>query len=97
MFNGKENLKNLGERGFLLRSLMTIFILQFITVFFQVFSCQSIIRNEKELEKITLICSNATNSFNETGKLALATFLALLVPSSSQMKSGSSESKSKEE
>lgn len=85
-----RDLENSSERRFLLRALMAIFILQFATVFFQFFSCQSAIKSDKDVEKITMVCSNATNSFNETGKLALATFLALLVPSSSQVRSDSS-------
>jgi hypothetical protein len=72
------------ERAFLIRALMGIFILQFATVGYQTFSCQSAVQSGKDSDKVTLICNNAANSFNETGKLALTTFLALLVPSASQ-------------
>ena len=68
------------ERAFLVRALMGIFILQFATIGFQTYSCQSAIRNIKESDKVSTICESASESFNETGKLALATFLALLVP-----------------
>lgn len=75
---------NFNERSFLLRALVTVFVVQFATVFYQIYSCQTAINSRKEVEKVTLICSNASNSFNETGKIALATFLALLVPAGPQ-------------
>jgi hypothetical protein len=77
-------LKQFNERAFLIRALVGIFVLQFATVGYQTFSCQRAANNAKESERVTLICNNAANSFNETGKLALTTFLALLVPSAGQ-------------
>lgn len=76
--------RNLSEREFLIRALVGVFALQFLTVGYQTYSCQVASSKVKESERVALICNNASNSFNETGKLALATFLALLVPSSSQ-------------
>lgn len=58
--------------------------MQFATVGYQTFSCQNAVQTSKDSDKVTLVCNNASSSFNETGKLALTTFLALLVPSSSQ-------------
>lgn len=72
------------ERAFLIRALVGIFLVQFATVGYQVFSCQSAVQSGKESEKIALVCNSAASNFNETGKLALTTFLALLVPSSAQ-------------
>ena len=72
------------ERAFLIRALAGIFVMQFITVGYQTWSCQSSADLNKDSTQVTLICNNATNSFNETGKLALTTILALLVPSSGQ-------------
>lgn len=72
------------ERAFLIRALAGIFVVQFITVGYQTWSCQSSAAKNKDSAQVTLICNNATNSFNETGKLALTTILALLVPSSGQ-------------
>lgn len=77
-------LSKFNERAFLIRALVGIFLVQFATVGYQTFSCQSAVQTSKETDKVTLICNNAANSFNETGKLALTTFLALLVPSASQ-------------
>lgn len=77
-------LKQFNERAFLIRALVGIFVLQFATVGYQTFSCQRAANNAKESERVTLICNNAATSFNETGKLALTTFLALLVPSAAQ-------------
>lgn len=73
------------ERGFLLKALMGVFLVQFATVFYQIHSCQTAIRSPREAEKVAVICANASSSFTETGKLALTTFLALLVPSASQV------------
>ena len=72
------------ERAFLIRALAGIFLGQFITVGYQTWSCQSSAAKNRESTQVTLICNNATNTFNETGKLALTTILALLVPSSGQ-------------
>lgn len=83
------------ERAFLIRALMGIFIIQFVTVGYQIYACQSATKSVRELEKVTLMCQNASNSFNETGKLALATFLALLVPSGATPTNTSSRSKTK--
>jgi hypothetical protein len=69
------------ERAFLIRCLAGIFLIQFATVGYLAYSCQASLGKENETEKVNLICGNASNSFNETGKLALATILALLVPS----------------
>lgn len=77
-------LKQFNERAFLIRALVGIFVLQFATVGYQTFSCQRAANNSQESERVTLICNNAATSFNETGKLALTTFLALLVPSAAQ-------------
>lgn len=77
-------LKQFNERAFLIRALVGIFVLQFATVGYQTFSCQRAANHAKESDRVTLICNNAATSFNETGKLALTTFLALLVPSASQ-------------
>lgn len=77
-------LRQFNERAFLIRALVGIFVLQFATVGYQTFSCQRAANSAKESERVTLICNNAANSFNETGKLALTTFLALLVPSAAQ-------------
>lgn len=71
------------ERAFLIRALVGVFVIQFATVFYQVFSCRTAILRQSD--KTTEVCSNASNSFNETGKLALTTFLALLVPASNQV------------
>jgi hypothetical protein len=76
-------LKQFNERAFLIRALVFVFLIQFGTVGYQTFSCQKAAQNSKESETVSLICNNAASSFNETGKLALATFLALLVPASS--------------
>lgn len=72
------------ERAFLIRALAGIFLVQFITVGYQTWSCQTYAEKNKDSSQATLICNNATNTFNETGKLALTTILALLVPSSGQ-------------
>ena len=72
------------ERSFLIRALIGVFLVQFATVFYQIYSCQTAIRSPRETEKVAVICSDASSSFTETGKLALTTFLALLVPSASQ-------------
>jgi hypothetical protein len=72
------------ERALLIRALAGIFLVQFLIVGYQTWSCQSHAEGEKDSTKVTLICNNATNTFNETGKLALTTILALLVPSSGQ-------------
>lgn len=72
------------ERRFLIKALVVVFLLQFIVVCYQIHSCQEAIRSPKETDKVVAVCTNASNSFNETGKLALTTFLALLVPMSSQ-------------
>lgn len=77
-------MEKFNERGFLIRALMGVFFIQFVTVFYQIYSCQTAIKSPRESDKVTAICSTASSSFNETGKLALTTFLALLVPSSSQ-------------
>lgn len=72
------------ERAFLIRALVGVFMVQFATVGYQTFSCQAAVQSGRESDKIALVCNNAATSFNETGKLALTTFLALLVPSASQ-------------
>lgn len=72
------------ERSFLIRALIGVFLIQFATVFYQIYSCQTAIRSPRETDKVAIICSDASTSFTETGKLALTTFLALLVPSASQ-------------
>lgn len=74
---------NFKERAFLIRALVGVFVIQFATVFYQFFSCRIAIL--KQPDKITEVCSDATSTFNETGKLALTTFLALLVPNSNQV------------
>lgn len=83
------------ERGFLLRALMAVFLVQFATVFYQIYSCQTAIKSPRDSDKVAVICSNASSSFTETGKLALTTFLALLVPSASQTVSGARNSRKK--
>jgi len=77
-------LNQFNERAFLIRALVSIFVVQFVTVGYQMFSCHSAIQSSKESEKVTLVCNNAASSLSETGKVALATLLALLVPSASQ-------------
>lgn len=77
-------MKNFNERSFLVRALVGVFAVQFATVAYQVHSCQAAIKSKSESEKVTLVCNGATNTFNETSKLALTTFLALLVPSAAQ-------------
>jgi hypothetical protein len=77
-------LNKFSERNFLVRALVGVFLIQFATVFYQIYSCQTAINSSRESDKVTAICATASGSFNETGKLALTTFLALLVPSSSQ-------------
>lgn len=72
------------ERPFLIRALIGVFVIQFATVAYQIYSCQTAIRSNRESDKVMLLCGNATTAFNETGKLALTTFLALLVPSAAQ-------------
>ena len=72
------------ERALLIRALAGIFLIQFLIVGYQTWSCQSHAEQEKNSTKVILICNKATNTFNETGKLALTTILALLVPSSGQ-------------
>lgn len=69
------------ERAFLVRCLAGIFLLQFSTVGYLAYSCHTSLKGGGETDKISLVCNNASNSFNETGKLALTTVLALLVPS----------------
>jgi hypothetical protein len=69
------------ERAFLVRCLAGIFFLQFVTVGYLAYSCHTSLKGGSDTDKISLVCNNASNSFNETGKLALATVLALLVPS----------------
>jgi hypothetical protein len=89
------------ERAFLVRCLAGIFILQFSTVGYLAYSCHTSLRGVKETDKISLVCNNASNSFNETGKLALTTVLALLVPSgkdaTSSNRTSPSRSRKKEE
>jgi len=84
-------MKFFNERAFLVRSLIGIFAVQFVTVGYQTFLCQRSVLTVKESDRVSLICTNAANSYNETGKLALATILALLVPSSKQESPESSE------
>lgn len=88
-------MERFNERNFLIRALVGVFLVQFITVFYQIFSCQTAIKSSRESDKVTVICSTASNSFNETGKLALTTFLALLVPSSLQTSSSTTRSRTK--
>lgn len=73
------------ERAFLIRALVGVFAVQFGTVIYLTYTCQSAIKAIKETDKVARVCESASESFNETGKIALATFLALLVPSSSQL------------
>lgn len=77
-------MEKFNERNFLVKALMAVFVIQFATVGYQIYACQTAIGSNRESDKVTLICNSATMSFNETGKLALTTFLALLVPASSQ-------------
>lgn len=69
------------ERAFLIKALIAIFVFQFLTVIYQNHLCQSSISSGKNDTQVALICNNASNSLNETGKLALTTILAILVPS----------------
>lgn len=71
------------ERAFLIRALLGVFLIQFATVGYQTYSCQVAMKSVREVEKVSMLCQNASSTFNETGKLALTTFLALLVPSQS--------------
>ena len=70
----------LNERSFLIRCLGAVFLFQFLTVGYLAHTCQTAVKGNLDSERITTVCSTAASSFNETGKLALATFLALLVP-----------------
>lgn len=71
---------NFNERRFLIRSLVAIFIVQFASTGAQFATCFKLSSSPAELEKTNLICAQANSSFAETGKLALTTLLALLVP-----------------
>lgn len=75
---------NFSERTFLVRALVGVFVIQFATVGYQVHSCQTAVRSKNTSENVALVCNGATVAFNETSKLALTTFLALLVPSAGQ-------------
>jgi hypothetical protein len=85
------------ERAFLLRALAGVFVVQFATVGYLTYSCQTASSSGKEENHVTVICNNAANSYNETGKLALTTILALLVPSSSQKVTDSPPAKKRKE
>lgn len=78
------------ERHFLIRSLVAIFIIQFMSTGAQFVNCFTLSNSSAETERANLICSQANSSFSETGKLALTTLLALLVPPS-QVASGGAE------
>ena len=76
-------LKKFDERAFLIVALVGIFFMQFLTVGYQFFSCQNSLQTSKDSDKVTLVCNNASNSLGDAAKLAIATFLALLVPPAS--------------
>jgi hypothetical protein len=71
---------NFNERRFLIRSLVAIFIVQFASTGAQFATCFKLSNSLADLEKTNLVCAQANSSFAETGKLALTTLLALLVP-----------------
>jgi hypothetical protein len=76
----QKTTSNFNERRFLIRSLVLIFVIQFISTGAQFANCFQLSNNSAEIEKATAICAQANASFAETGKLALTTLLALLVP-----------------
>jgi hypothetical protein len=71
---------NFNERRFLVRSLVAIFVIQFLSTGAQFANCFRLTQGSGDAEKAALICGQANASFSETGKLALTTLLALLVP-----------------
>jgi hypothetical protein len=71
---------NFNERRFLIRSLVAVFAIQFLSTGAQFANCFRLSQSDAESEKTALICGQANGSFSETGKLALTTLLALLVP-----------------
>lgn len=74
---------NFNERRFLIRSLVAIFAIQFFSTGAQFANCFRLTQGFGDAEKAALICGQANASFSETGKLALTTLLALLVPAAS--------------
>ena len=74
---------NFNERRFLIRSLVAIFVIQFLSTGAQFANCFRLTQGFGDAEKAALICGQANSSFSETGKLALTTLLALLVPAAS--------------
>lgn len=86
---------NFNERRFLIRSLVFIFVVQFASTGAQFANCFSLSNNLSDAEKATAICAQANASFAETGKLALTTLLALLVPAASAGAMISAETSSK--
>ena len=74
---------NFSERRFLIRSLVAIFVIQFLSTGAQFANCFRLTQGFGDAEKAALICGQANSSFSETGKLALTTLLALLVPAAS--------------
>ena len=79
----QKTTNNFNERRFLIRSLVFIFIVQFASTGAQFANCFRLSNNFADPEKTTAICAQANSSFSETGKLALTTLLALLVPAAS--------------
>lgn len=76
----QKTTSNFNERRFLVRSLVFIFVIQFASTGAQFANCFQLSTNSADTEKTTAICAQANASFAETGKLALTTLLALLVP-----------------
>lgn len=76
----KPTTTRFNERQFLIRSLLLIFLIQFASTGAQFFNCFRAANSAVESEKSNLVCTQASQSFSETSKLALTTLLALLVP-----------------
>jgi hypothetical protein len=79
----QKTTSNFNERRFLIRSLIFIFVVQFVSTGAQFANCFRLSNNFADAEKTTAICAQANATFAETGKLALTTLLALLVPAAS--------------
>lgn len=89
--------REFNERRFLIRSLFIIFLIQFASTGAQFSNCFNLTNKTPDNNQTNLICSQANSSFSETGKLALTTLLALLVPAASTSSSGKEENKSEPE
>lgn len=69
------------ERGFVLKSLVGVFVLQVSVLGVQVHLCQ---RKPGD----SAACSAIVSSLSDTGKMAIATLLAILIPPKKEDSSG---------